>query len=85
MDLQQSLVLLLPEEVLSVSGLALLLAAAWMGDKGSRTISILACVALGAAFFLVAPAVCGGMVPAKTPSPSGSLIATWLNEPPSSR
>ena len=75
MDLQQSLVLLLPEEVLSVSGLALLLAAAWMGDKGSRTISILACVALGAAFFLVAPAVCGGAMGPDTIAFGGQFAA----------
>ena len=75
MDLQQSLVLLLPEEVLSVSGLALLLAAAWMGDKGSRTISILACVALGAAFFLVAPAVCAGAMGPDTIAFGGQFAA----------
>ena len=56
MDFQHSLTLIAPEIVLSLSGLALLLAAAWLGDKASRGISIAACVALGAAFVLVAPA-----------------------------
>ncbi|HEY6815150.1 MAG TPA: NADH-quinone oxidoreductase subunit NuoN [Croceibacterium sp.] len=60
MDFAASLALIVPEIVLSLSGLALLLVAAWGGDKASSAISILACVALGACFFLVAPAVCAG-------------------------
>ncbi len=60
MDFTASLSLIVPEIVLSLSGLVLLLAAAWAGDKASSAISVLACVALGAAFFLVAPAVCAG-------------------------
>ena len=60
MDTVASLSLILPEEILSVSGLVLLLVAAWAGDKAARLISILACVALGAAFFLVIPTVCAG-------------------------
>ena len=61
MDFSSSLQLVLPEIVLSLAGLVLLLAAAWCGDKSSRAISIAACIALGAAFFLVAPVVCGAM------------------------
>ena len=38
MNLQQSLWLVAPEEVLSLAGLALLLVAAWGGDKASRLI-----------------------------------------------
>jgi len=60
MDFSSSLALIAPELLLSLSGLALLLLAAWGGDRAARLISILACVALGAAFCLVAPAVCGG-------------------------
>lgn len=60
MDWQHSLWLIAPEEVLSVASLLLLLAAAWMGDKASRAISILAVAALTAAAFLVAPALCSG-------------------------
>ena len=60
MDFSASLALIVPEIVLSLSGLVLLLAAAWAGDKASSAISVLACVALGACFFLVAPAVCAG-------------------------
>ncbi|MGX7895148.1 NADH-quinone oxidoreductase subunit NuoN [Tsuneonella sp. HG222] len=75
MDLQQSLILILPEEVLSVAGLVLLLVAAWAGDKGSRAISIAACVALGAAFFLVAPSVCGGAMGPDTSAFYGQFSA----------
>jgi len=60
MELTASLALIVPEIVLSLSGLALLLVGAWAGDKSSSLISVLACIALGACFFLVAPAVCAG-------------------------
>ena len=60
MDFAASLALVVPEIVLSLTGLALLLVAAWAGDKASSAISIAACIALGACFFLVAPAVCAG-------------------------
>src|SRR5690349_10846995 len=60
MDFAASLGLIVPETVLSLAGLALLLVAAWAGDKASRAISVAAAVVLGACFFLVAPAVCAG-------------------------
>ena len=60
MDLSSSLALIAPEIVLSLAGLALLLVAAWAGDGASRMVSIAACVALGAAFFLSVPAVDSG-------------------------
>ncbi|MBD3728501.1 MAG: NADH-quinone oxidoreductase subunit NuoN [Sphingomonadales bacterium] len=60
MEFQASLALVAPELVLSLSGLALLLAAAWGGDKASRLISILAVAALVGAGFLAAPALCNG-------------------------
>lgn len=60
MDLTASLLLVLPEIILAVTGLVLLLVAAWIGDRASRAISVAAAVALGAAFFLVAPSVCSG-------------------------
>src|SRR5687768_1489028 len=60
MDFTASLALIVPEIVLSLSGLALLLVAAWAGDRSSSLVSMLACVVLGACFFLVAPAVCAG-------------------------
>lgn len=64
MDIQSSLGLIAPELLLSISGLALLLAAAWLGDGYSRAISIAAVAALGGAAFLAAPALCaGGMGP----------------------
>ncbi|HLV06313.1 MAG TPA: NADH-quinone oxidoreductase subunit NuoN [Croceibacterium sp.] len=60
MDLGSSLALIVPEIILSLTALVLLLVVAWAGDKASRAVSILSCVALGACFFLVAPAVCAG-------------------------
>lgn len=60
MNLAHSLSLVAPETLLSVSGLVLLLVAAWSGDKASRLVSILCVAALTAAAFLVAPALFGG-------------------------
>ena len=61
MELSRSLMLLAPELLLAVTGLVLLLAAAWGGDKAARGISIAAVTALAAAGFLTAPALCGGL------------------------
>lgn len=61
MDYAASFALIAPELVLTISGLALLLVCAWAGDKSARVVSILACVALGGAFALVAPVVCAGL------------------------
>jgi NADH-quinone oxidoreductase subunit N len=61
MDLASSLALIAPEIVLSLSGLVLLLVAAWAGDRSSWAITVLACVALAACFIMVAPAVCAGV------------------------
>ncbi len=66
MDFASSLGLVAPEVTLSVAGLVLLLAAAWMGDKAARTISILSVAALTAAAALVAPALCSGAMGADT-------------------
>ena len=66
MDFAHSLYLTAPEVTLSVSGLILLLAAAWLGDKASRAISVLAVAALVAAAFLVAPTLCAGAMGADT-------------------
>src|SRR6478609_6300941 len=60
MDYAASLALIAPEIVLSLAALALLLVAAWGGDKTSSAISIIGCFVLGACFFLVAPSVCAG-------------------------
>jgi len=60
MDFGNSFALIAPEILLSVSGLALLLATAWLGDRASRGISIVAAIVLGAAFFLVLPGVLAG-------------------------
>jgi NADH-quinone oxidoreductase subunit N len=60
MDWSHSLRLVAPETLLSVSGLVLLLVAAWTGDKASRAISIAAVAVLAACAALVAPIVCAG-------------------------
>lgn len=60
MDFSHSLALVVPELILSVSGLVLLLVAAWGGRGSSKFVSIATCVVLGAAFFITAPLVCIG-------------------------
>ena len=60
MDFAQSLRLILPEEILSIGGLVLLLAAAWMGDKASRAISIASVALLVAAAAFAVPSLSGG-------------------------
>jgi len=73
MDWQQILRLIAPEELLSLSGLVLLLVAAWGGDKASRMISILAVAALTAAALLASPALCGGAMGSGTELFNGQL------------
>lgn len=60
MDYSASLALVAPEILLSVSGLVLLLVAAWVGDKSSRFVTYACCVVLAGAFAIVAPSVCAG-------------------------
>ena len=60
MDYAASFALVIPELVLAASGLVILMIAAFGGDKASRLASILAAVALGAAAFLVGPALANG-------------------------
>ncbi len=57
MELLRSLAITGTEEVLSVSGLILLLAAAWGGDKASRVISIASVAVLTVCAVLTAPAL----------------------------
>ena len=75
MDLSHSLRLVAPEVLLSVSGLVLLLVAAWAGDKASRAISIVAVSVLAACGFLVAPALCGGAMGTDVSAFSGQYSA----------
>jgi NADH-quinone oxidoreductase subunit N len=75
MDLQHSLWLIAPEEVLSLAGLALLLVAAWGGDRFARVISILAVATLVAAGCLVAPALWNGAAGAGTDAFTGQYRA----------
>jgi NADH-quinone oxidoreductase subunit N len=55
MDFAASFALVLPELVLTGTGLALLLVAAWGGDKAARQIAIVAATALFAAGILIVP------------------------------
>ena len=66
MDHAMSFALIAPELVLMITGLVLVLVAAYIGDKVAKAASIASCVALGAAFFLVAPAVLAGASGADT-------------------
>ncbi|MCW1986102.1 UNVERIFIED_ORG: NADH-quinone oxidoreductase subunit N [Sphingomonas sp. R1F5B] len=67
MELLRSLQITLAEEVLSISGLILLLVAAWAGDKASRLISILSVAVLTVCALIAAPALGGSaMGPAVT-------------------
>ncbi|MGD9663748.1 MAG: NADH-quinone oxidoreductase subunit NuoN [Novosphingobium sp.] len=75
MDFAASLALIAPEITLSVSGLVLLLAAAWMGDKASQLISWLAVAVLAACAAMVAPALCGGAMGADTVAFAGQYKA----------
>ena len=54
MDFAASLALVAPEIVLSVSGLVLLLVAAWAGDRSANLVSIVACIVLAGLAFKIA-------------------------------
>ena len=75
MDWSQSLRLVAPEELLSLVGLALLLVAAWGGDKASRLITWAAVAALAVCAVLVAPALCSGASGPDTVAFSGQFRA----------
>ncbi len=75
MDYESSLALIAPELVLSASALLLVLAAAWMGDRASRLISILAAIAIGGAAFLAAPALVNGAMGPDTVAFAGQFRA----------
>lgn len=75
MDLTQSLRLIAPELVLSAGGLVLLLAAAWLGDRASRAISIAAVAVIAAAAALTAPVLCGGVMGAEASAFFGQVRA----------
>ncbi len=75
MDLSTSLALIIPEIVLAVSGLVLLLMSAWGGREASKPVCIASCIALGAAFFLTAPAVCAGAFGPDTMAFTGQFTA----------
>ncbi len=66
MDFTHSLRLIAAEEILSVGGLVLLLAAAWLGDKASRAISIAAVAVLVAAAAFTVPTLATGAMGADT-------------------
>ncbi len=66
MDLSTSLQLVIPELILTVVGLALLLVAAWGGDKPARTVAIIAAAALFGAGFALVPTLHDGLMGAET-------------------
>lgn len=66
MDLLRSLTITGAEEVLSISGLVLLLVAAWGGDKASRAISIAAVAVLTVCAILAVPALTNGAMGLET-------------------
>jgi NADH-quinone oxidoreductase subunit N len=74
-DIVGSLSLIVPEILLSVSGLVLLLVAGWAGDKASRLVTILACIVLAACFVITAPTVCGGAIGPGTTAFGGLFAA----------
>ncbi|MFM5885503.1 MAG: NADH-quinone oxidoreductase subunit N, partial [Novosphingobium sp.] len=62
MDWSQSLRLVAPEELLSVTGLVLLLGAAWSkGARDARAVTWLSVLALFVAGVMVAPSLCAGL------------------------
>ena len=75
MDLTHSLRLILPEEILSIGGLILLLAAAWLGDKASRAISIAAVALIVAAAAVTVPTLDSGAMGAGTDAFFGQFQA----------
>ena len=75
MDFVRSLALVAPEMLLSVSGLILLLVAAWAGDKASRAISIAAVAVLTACAIIAAPALWGGAMGPQTEAFGGQFRA----------
>ena len=77
MDFSASLSLIVPEILLSVSGLVLLLVAGWAGDKASRAITVIACLVLAACFVLTAPSVCGGAMTTRVASMPATLTISW--------
>jgi NADH-quinone oxidoreductase subunit N len=75
MDWTHSLRLVAPEVLLAVAGLVLLVAGAWVGDKASRAISVIAVAVLVGAGFLVAPTLCAGASGPDTMAFSGQFRA----------
>jgi NADH-quinone oxidoreductase subunit N len=75
MDFAQSLRLIAPEFILSVGGLVLLLAAAWMGDRASRAISVASVAILAAAAAFAAPVLCAGAMGVDTQAFFGQMRA----------
>jgi NADH-quinone oxidoreductase subunit N len=76
MDWSHSLTLAAPEQLLSLSGIVLLLASAWAkGARDSRAITWLAVAVLAVAAIMVAPVLCAGSRGAQTLAFSGLFAA----------
>ncbi|WP_239805639.1 NADH-quinone oxidoreductase subunit NuoN [Croceicoccus hydrothermalis] len=74
-DFSQSLQLIAAEEVLTVGGLFLLLAAAWMGDRASKVISMAAVAVLAVCAFIAAPTLGEGLMGPETVAFGGQYTA----------
>ena len=75
MSLVTSLQLTAAESLLSVSGLLLLLVAAWWGDRSARFITGACVLVLAGAAALTAPALCGGVMGAQASAFYGQISA----------
>ena len=75
MDWLHSLRLAAPEELLSIAGLAMLIAAAWGGDRIARGLGWAAVATLAGCAFMVAPALCNGAMGAGTDAFAGQYRA----------
>lgn len=75
MDWSRSLLLIAPEQLLSISGLVLLLVAAWSGDRAARGINWLAVAVLAVAVIMVAPTLGSGASGASTEAFFGQIRA----------
>lgn len=75
MNLLHSLQLTAAEELISLAGLALLLASAWFGDRAARVISVVAVAVLVASAAIALPALCGSLAGADVAAYAGQYKA----------
>ena len=81
MDFAQSFELIVAEALLSIGGLVLLLAAAWLGDRSSRAINYAAIALLVAAAAVTAPMLWSGQMGAGTEAFLGQMRVDVMHTP----